>query len=36
MSNDLVLTSKISSGAAGLGLGLLNSNYLVKQLSSFQ
>lgn len=30
MSNDLVLTAKISEGVAGLGIGLLNSNYLVK------
>ncbi|CAD8087061.1 unnamed protein product [Paramecium primaurelia] len=36
LSNDLILTSKISEGTAGLGLGLLNSNYLTKQLSSFK
>lgn len=30
LSNDLILTSKISEGTAGLGLGLLNSNYLTK------
>ncbi|CAD8053326.1 unnamed protein product [Paramecium primaurelia] len=36
LGNDLILTSKLSEGAAGLGLGLLNSNYLIKHLSSFQ
>ncbi|CAD8089115.1 unnamed protein product [Paramecium sonneborni] len=36
LSNDLILTFKISEGTAGLGLGLLNSNYLIKQLSSFK
>ncbi|CAK85533.1 unnamed protein product (macronuclear) [Paramecium tetraurelia] len=36
LSNDLILTSKISEGTAGLGLGLLNSNYLTKELSSFK
>ncbi|CAD8077192.1 unnamed protein product [Paramecium primaurelia] len=36
LGNDLILTSKLSEGAAGLGLGLLNSNYLIKHLSSFK
>ncbi|CAD8085694.1 unnamed protein product [Paramecium sonneborni] len=36
LENDLILTSKLSEGAAGLGLGLLNSNYLIKHLSSFK